>query len=73
MRQSLSDHDFCLRMCKDQRATEEERNFLAYCAGMYVNNEPLSKTEYNRMSRLTGAHLSVDGCITDRPIASERP
>lgn len=66
---TLPDHNHCLRAGADPRATQDEREFLGYMAGLAAACEPVSKKDYLRMQVLTGGALSLEGSIYDRPHA----
>ena len=66
MKLTKQDHDFCLRACADVRATEDEKHFLGYMAGMWAANEPVTKDEYYLVQRLTGGFLSTTTPIFNR-------
>lgn len=69
---SMTDYDFCMRAVSDPRATEEEREFLAYAASLAIANEPVTRSEYLRVQVLTGGAISPTVTpIFDRPFPNE--
>lgn len=66
---TMTDHNRMLRACADSRATEEEKSFLGYMAGLAAACEPVSADDYRRASILAAINLHVEDSVFDRPRA----
>jgi len=58
MKLTMRDHDYCLKLCRHPKATDDERDFLSFMAAQAVANEPVTKKEYLNMRALMGGALS---------------
>lgn len=66
MKCTMYEHDILLRACAHPRATEDQKNIMAYVASMAAANEPISKTDYvTAMQILSGplAPLPVEAMV----------
>lgn len=62
-----TDHARLLSAAADSRATDDEKAFLGYMAGLAAAHEPVSDDEYRRASVLAAINLHVEDSVFDHP------